>query len=83
MPEKPRTDAATFETDNLLGMKQVYTDENKMDCDTAGYEQEWYDETSSDLKNMLIKCQHPNTVPIFTVRCSAHSWFSTDTLLFV
>ena len=25
-----------------------------MYCDTARHEQEWYDETSSDLKNMLI-----------------------------
>ena len=58
---------------NLLGMKQIYTDENKMDCDTAGYEQDWYDETSKHMKNLLIKCQHTNIVPIFNV------WFTTDT----
>ena len=60
---------------NLLGMKQIYTDENKMDCDTAGYEQKWYDEISNDLKNMLIKCQHSNTMP-----SSTHSWFAPDYL---
>ena len=50
-------------------MKQIYTDENKMDCDTAGYEQERYDEIPNEMKNMLTKCQHPKTVPIFNVRC--------------
>ena len=59
---------------SLLGIKQIYTE----DCDTAGYEQEWYDKISSDLKNMMIKCQHSKTVPILNVRCSAHSWFTTD-----
>ena len=59
-------------------MKQTYNDANEMDCGTAGWrtcndanemdcgaagcEHEWCD--SNDLRNMLIKCQHSNTVPI-------------------
>ena len=42
-----------LEVMNLLGMKQIYTGENKMDCVTAGHEQEWCDETLSDLKQMF------------------------------
>ena len=33
-------------------IKQTYNDVNRMDSDTAGHEQERYDETSSDLKNV-------------------------------
>ena len=61
-----------------LVMKQTYNDVNKMDCDTAGHEQEQYDETSSDLKNMLIMCQRPSRWLIFNERRSAHSRPSTD-----
>ena len=52
-----------------------------MYCDSAGHEQEWFDETSSDLKNMLIMCQHSNTVPNFNVKCSAHGWLKTNSLI--
>ena len=51
---------------NRLGTKQNYTGENEMDCVTVGHEQEWYDETSSDLKLMC------------NVRFSARSWSTTD-----
>merc|ERR1711881_746634 len=33
---------------NLLGV-------NKMDCDTAGYKQDRYDEIANEMKNMLVK----------------------------
>ena len=36
-------------------IQQTHNDVNRMDIDTAGHEQERYDETSSDLKNVLIK----------------------------
>merc|ERR1712135_87824 len=40
---------------NLLGVKQICIGVNKMDCDTAGYKQERYDEISNEMKSMLIK----------------------------
>ena len=40
---------------NLLGVKQICIGVNKMDCDTAGYKQERYDEISNEMRSMLIK----------------------------
>jgi elongation factor 1-alpha len=40
---------------NLLGVKQIVIGINKMDCDTAGYKQERYDEIANEMKNMLGK----------------------------
>ena len=40
---------------NLLGVKQICIGVNKMDCDTAGYKQERYDEISNEVRSMLIK----------------------------
>merc|ERR1712139_476439 len=40
---------------NLLGVKQLLCGVNKMDCDTAGYKQERYDEIANEMKNMLVK----------------------------
>jgi len=40
---------------NLLGVKQIIIGINKMDCDTAGYKQERYDEIMNEMKNMLAK----------------------------
>merc|ERR1712005_98900 len=40
---------------NLLGVKQICIGVNKMDCDTAGYKKERYEEISNEMKNMLIK----------------------------
>jgi len=40
---------------NLLGVKQIVCGCNKMDCDTAGYKQERYDEVSNEMKSMLVK----------------------------
>ena len=36
-------------------MKQIVIGINKMDCDTAGYKQERYDEIANEMKNMLGK----------------------------
>ena len=38
-------------------MKQTYNDVNKMDCDTAGYEQEWCEEISNEMKSIFIKVE--------------------------
>jgi elongation factor 1-alpha len=40
---------------NLLGVKQLLVGVNKMDCDTAGYRQERYEEIANEMKNMLEK----------------------------
>merc|ERR1712159_294806 len=40
---------------NLLGVKQLICGVNKMDCDTAGYKKDRYDEISEEMKNMLQK----------------------------
>ena len=40
---------------NLLGVKQICVGVNKMDCDTAGYKKDRYDEISNEMKSMLIK----------------------------
>ena len=53
-------------------------DVNKMDCFFAGQEQERYDETSRDLKYVLIMCELPSIVMVFNERYSAHSRHPTD-----
>merc|ERR1719235_1440705 len=40
---------------NLLGVKQIIIGVNKMDCDTAGYKKERYDEIANEMRNMLTK----------------------------
>merc|ERR1719158_1257850 len=40
---------------NLLGVKQLIVGINKMDCDTAGYKKDRYDEISAEMINMLQK----------------------------
>jgi len=40
---------------NLLGVKQLCVGVNKMDCDTAGYKKDRYDEISAEMINMLQK----------------------------
>jgi len=40
---------------NLLGVKQLIVGVNKMDCDTAGYKKDRYDEIANEMKNMLTK----------------------------
>merc|ERR1719440_2235408 len=40
---------------NLLGVKQIIIGINKMDCDTAGYKKERYEEIMNEMKNMLSK----------------------------
>lgn len=40
---------------NLLGVKQLIVGINKMDCDTAGYKEERYQEVKSEMMNMLMK----------------------------
>merc|ERR1712226_538520 len=40
---------------NLLGVKQIAIGVNKMDCDTAGYKKERYDEISNEMLSVLIK----------------------------
>merc|ERR1711937_651737 len=40
---------------NLLGVKQIVIGINKMDCDTAGYKEERYNEIANEMKNMLGK----------------------------
>jgi len=40
---------------NLLGVKQLGIGVNKMDCDTAGYKKERYEEIMNEMKNMLQK----------------------------
>merc|ERR1711970_1668803 len=40
---------------NLLGVKQICVGVNKMDCDTAGYKKERYDEIANEMKSTLIK----------------------------
>ena len=40
---------------NLLGVKQICIGVNKMDCGTAGYKEERYDEIANEMKSMLIK----------------------------
>merc|ERR1711941_151770 len=40
---------------NLLGVKQICIGVNKMDCDTAGYKKDRYDEISNEMKSMLVK----------------------------
>ena len=57
-------------------MKQTYSDADEMDCGTAGCKHEQYEEISNDLKNIMTKCQHSNTVPTVSVRCSTHSRFT-------
>jgi elongation factor 1-alpha len=40
---------------NLLGVRQLIVGVNKMDCDTAGYKKERYDEIKDEMRSMLIK----------------------------
>jgi len=40
---------------NLLGVKQLIVGINKMDCDTAGYKKERYDEIYEEMNSMLVK----------------------------
>lgn len=40
---------------NLLGVKQIIVGVNKMDCDTAGYNQERFDEVANEMRNTLSK----------------------------
>merc|ERR1712195_268035 len=40
---------------NLLGVKQICTGVNKMDCDVAGYKQARYDEIGNEMRSTLIK----------------------------
>merc|ERR1712022_8130 len=40
---------------NLLGVKQICIGVNKMDCDTAGYKKERYDEIANEMRSMLVK----------------------------
>merc|ERR1719502_878494 len=40
---------------NLLGVKQLGIGMNKMDCDTAGYKKERYEEIRNEMMNMLSK----------------------------
>jgi len=40
---------------NLLGVKQIICGVNKMDCDTAGYKKERFEEIRDEMKNMLIR----------------------------
>jgi len=40
---------------NLLGVKQLIIGVNKMDCSTAGYKKERYEEISNEMINMLQK----------------------------
>jgi elongation factor 1-alpha len=40
---------------NLLGVKQLIVGINKMDCDTAGYKQERYNEIKDEMASMLVK----------------------------
>jgi elongation factor 1-alpha len=40
---------------NLLGVKQLVVGVNKMDCDTAGYKQERYNEVADEMRLMLAK----------------------------
>lgn len=40
---------------NLLGVKQLIIGVNKMDCDTAGYKQERFEEVKNEMINMLSK----------------------------
>ena len=40
---------------NLLGVKQVVVGVNKMDCDTAGYKKERYEEVRDEMINMMTK----------------------------
>jgi elongation factor 1-alpha len=40
---------------NLLGCKQLIVGINKMDCDTAGYKKDRYEEIQAEMKNMLGK----------------------------
>jgi elongation factor 1-alpha len=40
---------------NLLGVKQLIIGINKMDCDTAGYKEERYNEIRDEMRNMLIR----------------------------
>jgi elongation factor 1-alpha len=40
---------------NLLGVKQLIVGINKMDCDTAKYSKERYDEVKEEMASMLVK----------------------------
>ena len=40
---------------HLSGVKQIDIDVNKMDCDTAGYKQERYDDIANEMKIMFVK----------------------------
>jgi elongation factor 1-alpha len=40
---------------NLLGVKQLVVGVNKMDCDTAGYKKERYEEIRNEMRNMLMR----------------------------
>jgi len=40
---------------NLLGVKQLIIGVNKMDCDTASYKEERYNEIRDEMRDMLIK----------------------------
>ena len=47
--------AGASRSSTLLRMEQTYNDVNKIVHDTAGYGQEWCEETSNEMKNILIK----------------------------
>jgi elongation factor 1-alpha len=40
---------------NLLGVKQLIVGINKMDCDTAGYKEDRYNEIKDEMASMLVK----------------------------
>merc|ERR1712151_1316735 len=40
---------------HLLFVKQLIIGVNKMDCDTAGYKKDRYDEIANEMKSMLVK----------------------------
>merc|ERR1712196_614483 len=40
---------------NLLGVKQIVIGVNKMDCDTAGYKKDRYDEISAEMASELAQ----------------------------
>jgi elongation factor 1-alpha len=57
---------------NLLGVKQLLIGVNKMDCDTAGYKKDRYDEIAAEMKNMLMKVGWKKdfvggNVPVFAI----------------
>lgn len=66
---------------NLLGVKQLIVGINKMDCDTAGYKQERYNEIADEMKNMLIKVGWKKEFVEKCVPCLPISGWKGDNLL--